>query len=104
MHRRVYLLVVLTFCSLATSAQVLVLTEAGHVEVKGQLLYWRDATGKLTFEEVTKLSFNKLPGNESPNIGFDRAAHWSKFEIQNNSAYSEWLMEVAYAPLDQIDF
>lgn len=104
MVRIIYLFAFLMCCSMVTSAQVLVLREAGHIEVKGQMTYWRDATGNLTLEDVRKISFKALPKNESLNLGFDRAAHWSRIEIQNESSRSDWLLEVAYAPLDQIDF
>jgi len=104
MLRFSWLWVVLMLCASTTLAQVVTLTEAGHVDVQGQMKYWRDPSGNVTVEEIQKAPFSNLTKNESPNLGFDRAAHWARIEIRNESSSSEWLLEVAYAPLDRIDF
>ena len=74
------------------------------MDVNGQLGYFRDTTQTLTLKDVKKISFTPSSSEYSPNIGFDRSAHWFKMEVTNQMESTEWLMEVAYAPLDQIDF
>jgi len=104
MYSRILLFVAFITGSLSSSAQTLFLTEAGRVHVNGQLGYWRDATQAMTVEDLRDMAFTAPQSAYSPNIGFDRAAHWFKVEIDNVSESREWLLEVAYAPLDQIDF
>jgi signal transduction histidine kinase len=90
--------------SLSCVAQPLVLPEHGRTGVNEYVSYLRDTTVALGLDGVKKLSFEKINSDHSPNIGFDRAAHWFKMEIINGSETPEWLLEVAYSPLDQIDF
>lgn len=104
MYKKIFLLITFITGSLSSSAQTLTLTENGRVDVNGQLGYRRDATQKLTLAEVQELKFPIHHSKDAPNIGFDRAAHWLKVELTNQTEYPEWLLEVAYAPLDQIDF
>jgi signal transduction histidine kinase len=63
----------------------------------------RDDSKTLSIEEVRQMSFTPLATSSSPNFGFDRSAYWFQFDVANESSLSEWLLEVAYAPLDQID-
>lgn len=90
--------------TLASSAQTILLTKNGRVDVNGSLGYWRDTTAALPYESIKNIQFSTYQSSYSPNIAFDRSAHWFKVEITNQSQTPEWLMEVAYAPLDQIDF
>lgn len=103
MYRIVLFVILITAC-LSSFAQPVALTESGKVDVNGQLSYWRDAAQTLTLEDVKNMPFAALSSKYSPNIGFDRAAHWFKLEIVNDSEVADWLLEVAYSPLDQIDF
>src|SRR6185436_16741318 len=45
-----------------------------------------------------------LDSTASPNFGFNRFLHWFKLDIKNNSKNKDWLLEVPFAPLDQVDF
>jgi two-component system, sensor histidine kinase LadS len=103
MYRLFVLFFVVTGC-LSAFGQTLDLTEHGKVEVNGQLSYLRDETLSLTLNDVMTMPFTPPNSKYSPNIGFDRAAHWFKLDIRNQSDVEEWLAEVAYSPLDQIDF
>jgi signal transduction histidine kinase len=76
----------------------------GRIEVRGRLGYLRDVDRKLTIEDVKDMTFTPTNSESSPNIAFDRSAHWFKINITNKLETTEWLLEVAYAPLDQIDF
>lgn len=66
--------------------------------------YIRDATGTVTLARIQHERFEPLDSADSPNYGFDRAVHWFKMELTNPSSQDQWLLEVAYAPLDQLDF
>jgi two-component system, sensor histidine kinase LadS len=90
--------------TLASSAQTILLTKNGRVDVNGNLGYWRDTTAALSYETIKQTEFSSYQSPYSPNIAFDRSAHWFRIEITNQSQTPEWLLEVAYAPLDQIDF
>ncbi len=104
MGNRIFLFAVFITVSLFARAQSVELSGFGRIEVDGQVGYMRDPDQTLTFEEVKKLPFVYPEGEYSPNLGFDRSAHWFKMDLQNKMDPSAWLMEVAYAPLDQIDF
>src|SRR5688572_7006206 len=103
MHRRTLLFVFFITGCLSASGQ-LQLAEPGRIDVNGQLSYLRDATQTLTLTDIRSKEFIPPHSKYSPNIGFDRAAHWFKLDIRNVSESAEWLLEVAYSPLDQIDF
>lgn len=104
MHRWVFLVVCLTTVCLPSFSQTsLQLTNMGKIIVNGQLSYLRDSAGSLSFDEVKEKTFSPYASKYSPNIGFDRSPHWFKVDITNASGSTEWLLEVAYSPLDQID-
>jgi len=105
MSRQLFILTILTLLvSFRALPQKLMLTKDGRVEVKGNMLYWRDNTKAMSFEKIQPLNFLPLNSTKSPNFGFDRsAAFWFKFDVTNQSAESKWLLEVAYSPLDKID-
>ena len=50
------------------------------------------------------MTFSPTNSESAPNIAFDRSAHWFKIDITNKLETTQWLLEIAYAPLDQIDF
>jgi len=64
-------------------AQSVNLDGLGRIEVKGRLGYVRDADQKLTVEDVKDMPFATINSESSPNIGFDRSAHWFKINVTN---------------------
>lgn len=104
MYNRILLFIVFITGCLSSFSQTIPLSPFGRVDVNGLLTYFRDAEQTLTFEDVKNMTFEDPHSMYPPNLGFDRAAHWFKLEIKNTSGSPEWLLEVAYAPLDQIDF
>jgi len=98
------LVVAMITTGFSVGAQPIELNGFGRIEVNGQLGYLRDAEMTLTLDQVRAMNFAPPHSKSSPNIAFDRAAHWFKIEVKNELNTSEWLLEVAYAPLDQIDF
>jgi signal transduction histidine kinase len=104
MSGRLFLLMVLLLINLPGFGQSINLEGFGRIEVKGQLGYLRDAEGKLTIDDVKHLTFAVTNSESAPNIAFDRSAHWFKIDFTNKLETTQWLLEIAYAPLDQIDF
>jgi len=104
MYNRSILFIVLILTSLSGFAQDIDLDGFGRIEVGGRLGYIRDPELKLTIDDVKNMTFNPTKSESSPNIAFDRAAHWFKIDITNKLDATRWLLEIAYAPLDQIDF
>jgi signal transduction histidine kinase len=104
MGHRIFFILSLVLASFQVFPQTIRLDDSGHFEVKGNIGHWRDATHKLTLDDVKNIKFDSLPVTKSPNFGFDRATHWFKLNITNESKNQDWLLEIAYAPLDIIDF
>jgi len=104
MRSRIILVVALIVTGFSAAAQLIELNGFGRIEVNGQLGYLRDEGKTLTLDQVRVMNFAPPHSKSSPNIAFDRAAHWFKIEVKNDLNTNEWLLEVAYAPLDQIDF
>lgn len=104
MDRKISLLISLTLLSLSALAQPVVLSKEGRIDVKGRMSHWRDAKGTLTLEQARAISFESLDPRQAPNYGFDRATHWFRIDVSNESVDPSWLLEVDYAPIDRIDF
>jgi len=104
MYDRLILFFALTLTSLAGFAQNIELNGFGRIEVNGRMGYIRDPDLKLTIDDVKNMNFDLSKSKSSPNIAFDRSAHWFRIDITNKMKATQWLLEVSYAPLDQIDF
>ena len=103
-YRNVFLFIAFaTGCITAHAQTAVSLDDGGKIAVNGQLKYLHDPSQTLTIEDARKLVFADYPSRYSPNIRFDRSAHWFKVDLVNNSKHTEWLLEVAYSPLDQVD-
>src|SRR5690606_7389192 len=73
-----------------------------RVQLDDHILHYRDIKGDLTLDDILK---KRIPfRSRVQNYGFDDAAHWFAFQIDNESKDEDWLLEVASAPLDKIDF
>src|SRR5690242_6655085 len=103
MSGRLFLFVVFLLTSLSGFTQSIDL-DNGRIEVKGRMGYIRDADRKLSVEDIRQMTFSAIDPESAPNIAFDRSAHWFKIDLNNKMDATRWLLEVAYAPLDQIDF
>lgn len=83
----------------ATSNQVNLLTSATFLE---------DPSGKLTIAQVSSADRQFKPwtqGGDSFNFGFTRSAYWIKLPLQRQpDAAKEWLLEIEYAKLHELDF
>lgn len=104
MNNRVILFfIALTLTSLSAVGEHIDLGGFGRIEVNGRLGYLRDPDLKLTIDDVKSMTFSASESESSPNIAFDRSAHWFRIDITNKLDATRWLLEVAYAPLDHID-
>ncbi len=104
MNKKIFALGFLFFLSIASFAQQLRLIEKGRIEVEGRMQHLVDKTGNLSLEQVLMLPMRQLDSTASPNFGFNRFVHWFKLDIKNNSLNKDWLLEIPFAPLDQVDF
>ncbi|HYI76511.1 MAG TPA: sensor histidine kinase [Chryseolinea sp.] len=104
MFLKAFLLTGLFFVANYTFCQPLELTESGRIAVGNRMGYWQDTTDTVAIDNVEGLEFNALKKQGIPNFGFDYSAYWFKMELINNSTETEWLLEVDFAPLDQVDF
>jgi two-component system, sensor histidine kinase LadS len=104
MLRGLFILLIVVFILQDISAQTVVLKESGHSIVKGNLQFWRDYSGNMTVDDIEKLNLLPFDPQRSPNFGFDKTTYWFKVEVNNQSNQSDWLLEIGYSPLDQIDF
>ncbi|NOS93584.1 MAG: sensor histidine kinase [Cyclobacteriaceae bacterium] len=83
---------------------VIVLSEADQsVEILGRMEHLSDPKNELTLEVVKTKPFNSLHEKRAPSFGFDKATHWFKIKLHNQSSIQDWLVEIAYPPLDSID-
>ncbi|WP_051302325.1 7TM diverse intracellular signaling domain-containing protein [Salibacterium aidingense] len=60
-----------------------------------------------SIEEVTDPSFSgQFIKNKKgiPNYGYTTSNYWIRFEVENRSAVTDWVLEVAYPPHDSITF
>lgn len=73
------------------------------VDVLGKMGHLRDDKNSLSIRQVSSLRFEPLHAQRAPSFGFDRATHWFKLKLQNQSTLSDWLVEIAYPPLDSIE-
>ncbi|KPB54868.1 Sensor histidine kinase [Pseudomonas coronafaciens pv. oryzae] len=75
------------------------------------LQVFEDPTGEATIESVSSAAladaFKPLRGGTF-NAGYSRSAFWLKVELSyrpaGNETHNEWLLELAYPPMDHIDF
>ncbi len=88
----------------SVSAQQIRLIDKGRIEVEGRMQYLVDRKGSLTIDDVVKTPMKHLDSTASPNFGFNRFVHWFKLDVKNNSSNEDWLLEIPFAPLDQVDF
>jgi signal transduction histidine kinase len=104
MLRGLFILLTTVFILQDINAQTVVLKESGHSSVNGRLQFWRDYSGTLTVDEIKKLNLLPFDPEISPNFGFDKTTYWFKIDVSNQSKQPDWLLEIGYSPLDQIDF
>jgi len=75
------------------------------LEYAPRMELFRDVGGDRTFEEI-RAAYDAgafaLSEERTPNDGYGAPAHWARFEVRNDTERREWLLSVAYAPLDRV--
>lgn len=74
-----------------------------RIEIRGPIRHLRDPKAALSFADILKREF-PIQKDRTLNYGFDHAAHWLSVDVENKSSNEDWLLEVAFAPLDSVDF
>jgi len=101
-------LLIICYCLMMPSqAQTLLLSEQGRYELAPYVFYLKEQGKALGIEELLEnraiLPWQKNK-NEDINFGFSTQAYWLKVTLNNQYALvSEWVLEIAYPPLDHVD-
>jgi len=86
------------------NAPVIVLSETNQsVEILGRMGHLSDRKNELTIKDITSIPFDSLHAKRAPSFGFNKATHWFKIKLQNQSSNKDWLVEIGYPPLDSIE-
>lgn len=99
----------LLFSHIGTAAPAVTLTKAGGgLDLQAQTEFLRDEAGTLKLSDVMRPETAKgfaLPDEQGLNFGFTRAVYWYRVSLLNpqDSRLSNWVLEVAWPPLDLID-
>lgn len=81
------------------------LSDTGYQPARGQMHHLRDESNSMTFDHVLQEPFSSMEDvSKPPSFGFDRDAHWFRMEVTNDSPDESWILEIPYAPLDEINF
>jgi two-component system, sensor histidine kinase LadS len=100
--------IVFTFRSSLSALMPLVLTESGESYPLGFYLdILEDREKKLMIEDIASPKFDgsfMRSTEKTPNFGFVDHAYWVRFKIVNKSQKNDWLLEIDYPLLDQIEF
>jgi signal transduction histidine kinase len=101
--KRILPLAVLILSSFAAQSQSIDLTGEDRIEVRGPIRHLRDTKGTLTFKDIRERQL-PIQHERTLNYGFDHAAHWLSFDVENQSSNEDWMLEVSFAPLDKVEF
>ena len=91
----------------AMAGRVQLVDRRDSYELGTHLALLEDATGAMTIEQVASGDSNPLFEQSkvrTPNFGYTRSVWWARVTLENATvAQHDWMLEVAYAPLDRID-
>ncbi|MCM3110830.1 ATP-binding protein [Lederbergia lenta] len=83
-----------------------ILSNSKKIFVDSELFLLEDTQKQWTIEDVSSELFNKefiRNKDHMPNFGYTKSAYWARFEVFNQSPKKEWLLEISYPPLNQIE-
>ena len=101
--RSIFLGIVLLTLIGACTNQEVAISEKEPDAVIEKLSFLKDGTHKLSLERVLQSRFTPLNPERVPSFGFDTATYWFKLDIKNSSTSVNRFLEVAYAPLDEVE-
>ena len=91
-------------CGVVQAKSLVLTPQNQHFAIGGGVQFYEDKEKSLTIEDVRALRNEwKVNENETFNKGYSASAWWLKFNIDNESNHSDWLIEIAYAVLDYVD-
>lgn len=83
---------------------VIELPDSGPRTIGKGVLVLEDPSGQSTLPDVRQAQTRWVPSRESVfNRGYNSSAWWLAFELLNTGPTQQWLLEIAYAPLDHAD-
>ena len=77
--------------------------EISKIPLTPHLDIFIDPSGSLNFEEIRRNPKFKPLDSSTLNLGITRAACWVRATLLNRTQISDWVLEIAYPPLDYID-
>jgi two-component system, sensor histidine kinase LadS len=90
--------------TLAATEAVLETPTTGPRAIGEGVLLLEDPARSLSLEDALNPSAPWEPSTESVfNRGYTTSAWWLRFAVKNTQAERDWMLEVAYAPLDGVD-
>ncbi|MBI9104482.1 MAG: hypothetical protein JEY99_18855 [Spirochaetales bacterium] len=101
-------LVLLNLNILSASPQLtdtMKLVESGGFSLNDRITLYVDSRD-MSVNEAAKLFFDgqfKNSGHKFPNYGFTKKAVWVGFSLKNEGVFNDWLIEVAFSLLDEIE-
>jgi two-component system, sensor histidine kinase LadS len=101
--RKYVLTIVAVVCAFCAQAQV-ILNETTEGRKITQVYHLRTSDSRLDIMGVEHQKFTLLDSTRSRSLGYDKNIHWFRFEVINKSPRPDWFLEVAFSPLDHIEF
>lgn len=109
-HRTVNLARCILGCILAfgysqnAMAKVIIGASASSVSAAGEISYFEDTVGNLSFKEILALGEDEFVPSpkDNPNLGFRDNAFWFRFDVECQSSERHWVMELGYPLLDHV--
>jgi diguanylate cyclase (GGDEF)-like protein len=109
-----HLLTIMVLCAVYpahgadTGGAVAINADTLMLDVRSRLHVWFDPDGRASFESVESGTSRFGPVSarqgDDVNFGYRKGAVWLRFEVKpGKDAPADWLLEVAYPPLDRVD-
>lgn len=94
--------ILLGMTSHASYSQATLTPGAGKTWIT-QLAYHHTDEYALNADEISTADFQPLDVSRTSSLGFSHSTYWFRFSVTNQTDRRDWLLEVAYAPLDRVD-
>lgn len=88
------------------AAPIALSSASGEIDLAGKVQYLADASGKLTIADVRQRTgeFKTWPASADLNFGYQGRVYWIRLPfVANQDAPHDWVLEVAYPPLGNVD-
>lgn len=70
------------------------------------LVYFEDKGSSASINQILLESFQPVPSSINGNLsfGYSTSSYWVKLKLENRSLFDEWILEVGYPLLDEVEF